>query len=140
MKACTVCDETKPLDHFYRNAGMRDGRLNQCKRCFLAWSRSHYKKKARDPEQAEVLRRQARRRRERWQPDAIKVRARKAVERAVIAGRLVRPIECERCGAEPAPQSNGTSSIEAHHDDYDKPLEVRWLCTTCHGVEHRRYA
>ena len=34
---------------------------------------------------------------------------------------------CELCGA-----PNG----EAHHDGYDQPLEIRWLCSRCHGSHH----
>lgn len=34
---------------------------------------------------------------------------------------------CEACGAEQA---------EMHHEDYSKPLDVRWLCKTCHMAEH----
>jgi ribosomal protein S27AE len=55
--------------------------------------------------------------------------ARLRVLDAVKSGRLVRQ-PCETCGAEPT---------EAHHDDYDKPLEVRWLCSLCHGAEHAAY-
>ncbi len=32
-----------------------------------------------------------------------------------------------RCGADDA---------ELHHDDYDDPTKIRWLCTSCHGTEH----
>ena len=37
---------------------------------------------------------------------------------------------CEICGAEKA---------EAHHDDYSKPLEIRWLCFKCHRQWHKEH-
>jgi hypothetical protein len=51
-------------------------------------------------------------------------RAQMAVLRAIKKGLLVRPDVCERCG------SGG--EIEAHHEDYSKPLLVEWLCLICH--------
>lgn len=54
-----------------------------------------------------------------------KVAARQAVWRAIYrTGKLVRPSICESCGKPCRP--------EAHHDDYSKWLEVRWLCRSCH--------
>jgi ribosomal protein S27AE len=50
-----------------------------------------------------------------------------AVTNALRAKTLVRK-PCESCGKKKA---------QAHHDDYSKVLEVRWLCTRCHGLEHR---
>ena len=49
-------------------------------------------------------------------------------ELAIEKGLLVRPSSCEICGEE--------SRIVAHHDDYNRPLIVRWLCTKCHYVWH----
>ena len=51
------------------------------------------------------------------QPYDIKKAARRAVCYAISTGRLVKQ-PCEVCG----------SKAWAHHDDYTKPLEVRWLC------------
>lgn len=45
---------------------------------------------------------------------------------AIRAGRLIRQ-PCEICGRTPA---------DGHHDDYAKPLEVRWLCAIHHRWEH----
>lgn len=55
-------------------------------------------------------------------------RARRAVRTAIEAGRLERQ-PCEVCGIGPA---------HAHHDDYRKPLDVRWLCPTHHREHHAK--
>ena len=36
---------------------------------------------------------------------------------------------CEICGA---------TKVDAHHDDYTKPSEVRWLCRKHHNEHHRK--
>lgn len=47
-----------------------------------------------------------------------------------------RPECCSECGRNPGLGKNGRSLIEAHHDDYNKPDEVRWLCSLCHAFWH----
>ena len=56
-----------------------------------------------------------------------KQNAQRAVYEAIKAGVLGNPQVCSKCGAT-APEKR----IEAHHDDYAKPLEVEWMCTACH--------
>lgn len=41
-KTCRICGETKPLDDFYKMAGMRDGHRNECKVCNLAQKKKRY--------------------------------------------------------------------------------------------------
>lgn len=60
--------------------------------------------------------------------NAVKRAAQLMVGRAVRAGRLIRPAACQECGF--------ASRVHGHHDDYSKPLEVRWLCTPCHAKAH----
>ena len=50
---------------------------------------------------------------------------------AVRAGVMQRPITCQECLKQ--------CKTQAHHDDYDKPMEVIWLCSVCHGEKHRKY-
>ena len=57
------------------------------------------------------------------------------VRMAVAKGKLIRPNRCERCDCKPVLTSNGRSKIHAHHDDYAKPLKVKWLCASCHRTE-----
>jgi len=60
-----------------------------------------------------------------------KSRARSAVYYALKMGRLIRPDHCERCETPCKP--------EADHHDYDKPLDVNWLCKVCHiGITMQR--
>ena len=59
-----------------------------------------------------------------------KVRARNILRCAVYSKRICKPNICENCMKE-------FNRIEGHHDDYSKPLEVKWLCVTCHKELHR---
>jgi hypothetical protein len=43
VKRCKVCAELKPLDDFYRAAGMRDGYRSDCKSCNLATRAAKYR-------------------------------------------------------------------------------------------------
>jgi hypothetical protein len=47
---------------------------------------------------------------------------------ALRDGRIQRQ-PCEGCA---------NPKAHAHHDDYTKPLDVRWLCAACHSALHKR--
>ena len=55
-----------------------------------------------------------------------KYKAQKAASNAIRDGRLLKQ-PCEVCG---------DKTVQAHHDDYSKPLAVRWLCVTHHNEFH----
>lgn len=40
----------------------------------------------------------------------------------------ITPQPCEHCGT--------VKDVHGHHEDYDKPLEVIWLCVLCHAKHH----
>lgn len=62
----------------------------------------------------------------------MKFRARQKVADAIKAGKLNKNLSCELC--------NSGGRIEGHHMDYNKPLEVMWLCTSCHAGYHKSVA
>lgn len=63
-------------------------------------------------------------------------RAQNLAERAVEKGILQRPQQCQRCG-QSGRFSDGRSDIQGHHADYNKPLEVQWICQRCHHEWHK---
>lgn len=65
-----------------------------------------------------------------------KEKAKWLLNRAILAGRIVRPAVCPQCKSVDRAR-DGRSLIQAHHDDYSRPLEVRWLCIQCHADHHR---
>lgn len=62
--------------------------------------------------------------------------AHNAIEQAIEAGEMQRRESCEQCG-DAGTFKDGRTKIQAHHDDYNKPLEVRWLCQRCHHAWHK---
>ena len=101
----------------------------------------HIREKARARRQTDgdTLREQNRRVIRRSPRDTEKDRVRSAVQKALQRGNLQRQ-PCERCGLADRVAADGRRLIHAHHDDYSKPLDVRWLCVDCHAFLHRRVA
>ncbi len=122
MKLCGNCDTAKPLSYFHRRSiNKTDGRAPWCKDCARDCAVKHSREHP-NPNRAKNARvhRAA---------NLNKERARAAVRIAIESGELTRPKECPNCSV--------IGIIEAHHSDYDKPLQIEWLCHRCHSVEHR---
>ena len=148
MKTCFKCGQDKPLDDFYRHPAMKDGRLGKCKDCAKAdvlqrrnenieyvraydrargalqhrvEARNAYKQTAQG-KAAHAVGRQS------YIARYPKIyAAHHAVANALRDGRIERK-PCEWCGA---------SKAHAHHFDYEKPLDVTWLCQKHHQVVHK---
>ena len=137
MKRCTKCGRDKERSEFCRQPQMADGLSGKCKECAREYSRERYrrdpakfaayeKKRLLDPAVRERINANKRARRRAGNPG---IMATEKVSNALQSGRLVRE-PCECCGA--------TERVDAHHDDYSKPLDVRWLCRRHHLEYHGR--
>jgi len=56
--------------------------------------------------------------------------ARAAVKRAIMYGRIIKLKNCSDCRKE--------TKLQAHHEDYLKPLKIIWLCLPCHRLKHAK--
>lgn len=133
-KTCFRCDAKLPLSEFYRHPATKDGYLGKCKRCTRADVQANYRAnidqyKAYEQERFARPQRKAQmmvyaRRRRKHHPE--KDRAYRAVANAICAGVLKR----QPCGV------CGEIKVQAHHNDYNKPLDVQWLCFRHHRQAH----
>lgn len=138
---CVKCDTEKEKSEFYAND-------KKCKECRREMVRANRKKKAEyyreydkkrfkdDPRVKERHKRYqkteagkiaASRANKKWiDRNPIKRAAHILVGNAIRAERLIKE-PCEVCGCD---------KVNGHHDDYAKPLEVRWLCDLHHSEWH----
>lgn len=138
-KRCFKCHRQLKLSEFYKHKEMADGHLNKCKSCTKRDVRSRYRNRWKtDPMFVEQQRLRGRDKYKRLYRGQINLpgshprrKANTMVNNAVRDGRLVKPTTCTECGE--------SGRIEGHHENYNKPLNVHWLCSRCHGL-YRRYA
>lgn len=132
LKVCFKCGAEKPLSDFYKHPKMADGHVNKCKECNKKDVRENRKDKV------DYYRAYDRERGSRQDPSynkeyreryPKKYAAHTLVNNSVRDGKLI-PQVCEVCG--------NINSV-AHHDDYDKPLDVRWLCQAHHVQWHKEH-
>lgn len=134
-RICPSCKVSKLLSDYQIDRGRVDGRCLYCRECNNARRRASYAKNSRKdynreyhskPDVKERNRLRAKRMREKY-PD--KLLCRNKVNWAIGTGKLQRQ-ECEICYK---------PNAQAHHKDYSKPFEITWLCSACHGKEHKKY-
>lgn len=58
----------------------------------------------------------------------IRHRVRALTRSYIKSGKLIKGL-CEVCGI--------NEDVEAHHDDYNKPMDIRWLCRKHHREHHK---
>ena len=134
MKQCKYCGECKPLSDYHKNKLSKDGHKAHCKECNKAYSlkwRADNLDHARAYDRERGSRRSADDTREYRQQNPIKYAAHILVNNKVRSGDILKANCCECCGE--------NKKLHGHHDDYAKPLEVRWLCATCHGEWHQTH-
>ena len=122
VKLCSSCYVKKTANNFYRSAINRDGLCGQCKTC-------HSKKVNASKKNKRLLSyKQVAPHKKFWlQTNKLKRKAHQDVSYAIQKGKLVRQ-PCEQCGV--------TEHVVAHHEDYNKPLDVVWLCKHHHKERH----
>lgn len=129
LKTCFKCADEKPRTEFYKHPQMGDGLLGKCKECTKKDVRQARNRRV-DYYRAYDRARGGRQTKERLASYKAahpgKAKARMRVGNAVRDGRLLRA-PCMICGRK---------DVHAHHDNYDRPLDVVWLCPAHHFQRH----
>ncbi len=123
---CKVCLEDKGISCFYK------GNNSTCRKCiykmkkdyqkeyYPKWYRKNGRRRAKNY-QVKILR---------WQRgNPLSVLAHKFFRGALSHKLIKKPKSCSECG-------KNTKYLLAHHNDYTRPLDVIWLCSSCHRLIH----
>lgn len=164
-KICNGCKKSKPVTEFYMRGN--SGRSYRCKSCSSVASSKYWKENKEKVAQQkrkyyennkESVREHTRQHyknnkntirnrmqqhyeenkenildRNRKRAGTQAVRARQIIRRKVFNGHIIKPNYCQECG-----MTVEKEKLQAHHTNYDKPLEVTWLCPPCHGKTWRK--
>lgn len=127
IRKCNICDKEKSLNEFTRDKSSLNGFGYQCLVCkrvvFAKWFNSKLGKQYKIAHRIKAIENEAR--------STLKFpekrKAREILRMNVRSGN-VQKLPCEFCG---------DLKSEAHHTDYSKPLDVRWLCKKHHVSIHQ---
>ena len=135
---CSKCKEDKPKTEFFKDRSLSRSYGYHCKKCRSGYQKEYNKKnRARFSERDKKYYQDNKAHKQkvhRKYRDANRIKriAHKKVEVALLSGKLTRPKVCSQSKCR-------NKHVEAHHDDYRKPLEIRWLCRKCHARHHAKH-
>ena len=132
-KICFKCLDKKPLGAFYKHSQMADGHLNKCKECTKNDVNKHRQENLEKIRTYDKMRssmpHRVSSRRQITKAYSAKFHGRKranAMLRAAVIKGEIKAHPCFVCGLKAV----------AHHPDYDRPLDVVWLCQSHHKQAH----
>lgn len=149
-KYCWMCGTFKDASKFNKNRSTHSGLQSYCNMCRAEIQREYRSTpegKARDKryEQSEKKKAVLKRYRSKLKYRKVWMKTRKKamsnpnwwhknrchgrLTYAIRTGKIKRPVRCSVCKIKCKPQG--------HHEDYDKPLVVVWLCAKCHKTKHQ---
>lgn len=141
MRECLKCHQRLDVDEFYLNR-RTNYRSARCKACTCAAVRANRARRLDYYQQYDRMRFDVGGARSACSAEAkaragaawlarnkVKRRCHGITAKAIASGLLKRG-PCAVCGT--------ADDIDAHHEDYDKPLAVVWLCKTHHGETRRK--
>ncbi len=134
LKVCSCCGVEKPRSEFQVRKASKDGLTASCKLCLKERDRirdQDPERKAMKERYVKGIGREAatRAKRKYIEKNPKKRSVHIKTGNAIRDGKLFKQ-SCEVCGSQ---------DVQAHHCDYDKPLEIMWLCPIHHEEWHRKH-
>ena len=154
-KVCKRCNIYKDITEYYKYSKMADGYLNICISCIIKSTKDYRNKNIKKIQEYDRQRgrtESSKKRRLEYitrlkekEPERYREMRKKATTKsrkkynekytawlkvciALKNGTITKPQFYEICG--------NAKELEAHHADYSKPLNVQWLCDSCHKKTH----
>ena len=148
-KVCFKCKEEKNLSEFYKHSKMKDGYTSRCKECTkedvsnyrsnnLEKVRAYDRKRGNFPHRVAARLKYAKTVNGKVATQSAKDNwvGKNKIKHAchVLFGNAVRD---RRVIKEPCRICGSSEKVHGHHDDYMKPLEVKWFCPKHHSRYHQ---
>jgi hypothetical protein len=167
MKICKKCNQVLPISSFGNDCSRKDGKYPYCRHCASTRQKELREKLKNEnpellkkqgqlrymkqlinvfigePEKHWAIKRSRNKKcyqnnqrkriyesREKRLEFPERQRAYMQIRNAVRRGDIIKPEVCSICGR--------IARIQAHHDDYNKPLDVKWVCASCHKLIDKR--
>ena len=125
MKKCFKCKLDKELIDFYPHKQMADGHLNKCRDCARKDSATQLEVNKLNPDWVAKEKERVRLKQLRMHGSK-RTEIYNQVKVAILTGSL-KTEPCIICGE---------AKAEGHHEDYNKPLDLVWLCKRHHSDRH----
>lgn len=131
---CVTCGSEKPIGEFYKDRKCRaNGHVQySCKECVKDTRRQYYDENTDTViERVKAYQRKNPGHRKAAVTNKSENRSRRLLNTAVKNGTIEKPKACQACGKQ--------GRLHGHHwHGYKHPLDVQWLCPSCHHAAHGR--